>query len=219
MTSALKELAERSIKLNLTDRVIHHDQAIPASRLFKGGRSVTFGKVCQVAFGVDRRMGLHAPAVYQEILSVVGQHNSTNEGDKLTPIIVDFGPRANRLHYAFPIEQVDQAVEVLRQHEERFEPILPFRISTEEMVRLQHGEGSLVEKVVLRMYRLGFTYTRSAGIAEIRNDIIEEVISVPKLWDALLSSQPPVNSESPFQKLFSVTVYRRIVDYLRQRGI
>lgn len=224
MTTGIKEfsqsLPDELIRLNLTDKVTFYDENIPASRLFKGGAyTVTFGRVCQLAFGIDKRIGLNAPAIYREILNVVGQHNQNIEGGgRLTPIIVDFGPRANRLHYGFPIEQTDQAVEALKQSEERFQSLLPFSISPEEMVRLQEGDGDIIEKAIMRMYRLGLIYTHSARIPQKRAyGIIEGVANMPGVWSTLLSSEPPVNLESPFQRLFSVTLYRRIVDFLRQR--
>lgn len=178
--------------------------------------SVSLKAVLEKAFGV-RQVGPKPTELYSGIMSLILETNqlAKNEDRKGNPFTVK---RGNRILYRIPAAAVDGAVELLRENEERFENTLPFRVTAAEMVQLKGGDGDVLERVIVRMEHLGMMVLRNYHIPSNQAyDMVERLMNNPGIWQALLSSEPPVPSQSDFQRFFRTSLYRRGINYHRDQ--
>lgn len=188
---------------------------LTAQSLRTCGDFSTLGPIITRAFGTSP-YGLPRK-VFSEVLACVGEYNeSAKPTRRLTPaLVVDSRYEKPKTSYILPNDQVNQLVRVLKSNKDRFDPLLPFRITDEEIIRLHAGDGEMVEKAILRMHRLGLSLTNELP-TETALRLVEEVINNGATWKALLEARHPRGNN--FRNYFWTSVYRRKVNYHRDQG-
>lgn len=153
---------------------------------------------------------------YKTAAEIIRDYNQTAETDTpIKPLIIKSGC----LHLLFPSSQKEALLKLLEQNKEKLDPLLPFRVSTAEMIQLRDRDPAIIHIIRQRLHYLGVDYltARSDVTPAEAEKLISPVLDHPSVWKTLSESDPPVDYTSGFQKMFYTSLYRRVINYHRDQ--
>ncbi|OGY10782.1 MAG: hypothetical protein A3F61_00045 [Candidatus Blackburnbacteria bacterium RIFCSPHIGHO2_12_FULL_41_13b] len=183
---------------------------LQASGLCQDRIMVSLGNIFVRTFGCtpDYRSGF-----YQKVLEIVAIHNAVNPEHQLHPVVTEQKPTR---HYLIHKDESEDLGILLTEHTEFLDPLLPFRVTGEEIDDLKQGKVKVKQIVTKRLYKLAKGLLSEFSESQART-VAFKVIEHPSTWKLLLESTPPISEKSDFQRYFRTSLVRRVWNCRRDK--
>lgn len=205
------------VLLDNTDRIeLGNGRTVAATTLTtsKYSDTVSFSAIIKQAFEVA--VGRSGPQVFRKVTAILAEHNQIIGKERWIRSMVVRHDTDD--HHIFLRSQSELVVDLLRQSEAILDPLLPFHVTSAEMVALNNNDEESREKIRDRLMRLGLSlFTRDAeDVDPIQAQrMVERVVDHESIWNQLLSAKLPLDTTSDFQRYFRVSILRRVQNLRR----